>query len=61
MARGPPLSPFQMDSGERRNVECSSGVQQEDAMDAALFSMPLLLVLKRIREEPQPQGVEAFG
>ena len=42
---------FQMDSGERRKIECSSGVQQGDAMGPALFCMPLLPVLKRIREE----------
>ena len=33
---------FQMDSGERRKIECSSGVQRGDAMDPALFCMSLL-------------------
>ena len=52
---------FQMDSGERRNIECSSGVQQGDAMGPALFCMPLLRVLKRIRKEFEPRSVEAFS
>ena len=52
---------FQMDSGERRNIECSSGVQQGDAMGPALSCVPLLPVLKRIREEFEPRGVEAFA
>ncbi|CAN0328772.1 unnamed protein product, partial [Scytosiphon promiscuus] len=52
---------FQMDSGERRKIECSSGVQQGDAMGPALFCMPLLPVLKRVREEFEPRGVEAFA
>ena len=50
-----------MDSGERRNIECSSGVQQGDAMGPALSCVPLLPVLKRIREEFEPRGVEAFA
>ena len=32
---------FQMESGERRKIDCSSGVQQRDAMGPALFCMPL--------------------
>ena len=52
---------FQMDSGERRNIKCSSGMQQGDAMRPALFCMPLLPGLKRIREEFEPRGVEAFA
>ena len=52
---------FKNDSGERRKIECSSGVQQGDVMGAALFCMPLLPVLKRIREEFEPRGVEAFA
>ncbi|CAN0282779.1 unnamed protein product, partial [Laminaria digitata] len=49
---------FQMDSGERRKIDCSSGVQQGNA---ALFCMPLLPVLKRTREEFEQIGVEAFA
>ena len=52
---------FQIDSGERRKIECSGGVQQGDAMGSALFCLPLLPVLKRIREEFEPRGVEAFA
>ena len=52
---------FQMESGERRKIDCSSGVQQGDAMGPALFCMPLLPVLKRTRAEFEPRGVEAFA
>ena len=52
---------FQMDSGERRKIECSTGVQQGDAMGPALFCILLLPVLKRISEEFEPRGVEAFA
>lgn len=41
---------FQTDAGERRMIDCSNGVQQGDAMRPALFCMPLVLVLKQIRE-----------
>ena len=50
-----------MKSGERRKIDCSSGVQQGDAMGPALFCMPLLPVLKRTRAEFEPRGVEAFA
>ena len=52
---------FQMESGERRKINCSSGVQQGDAMGPALFCMPLLPVLKRTRAESEPRGVETFA
>ena len=52
---------FQMESGERRKIDCSSGVQQEDAMGPALFCMPLLPVLKRTRATFEPRGAEAFA
>ena len=52
---------FQMESGERPKIDCSSGVQQGDAMGPALFCMPLLPVLKRTRAEFEPRGVEAFA
>ena len=41
----PPTVFFQTDSGERRKIDCSSRVQQGDAMGLALFCMPLLPVL----------------
>ena len=52
---------FQTESGERQKIDCSSGVQQGDAMGPALFCMPLLQVLKRTRAEFEPRGVEAFA
>ena len=52
---------FQMKSGEERKIDCTSGVQQGDAMEPALFCMPLLPVLKRTRAEFEPTGVEAFA
>ena len=52
---------FQMESGERRTIDCSSGVQQWDVMGPVLFCMPLLLVLKRTRAEFEPRSVEAFA
>ncbi|CAN0536487.1 unnamed protein product, partial [Scytosiphon promiscuus] len=53
---------FQIDSGERRKIERSSGVQQKgNAMGPALFCMPPLPVLKQAREEFEPRGVEAFA
>ena len=51
---------FQMDSGERRKIDYSPGVQQGDAMGPALFCIPLLPMPKRIREEFEPKVVEAF-
>ena len=50
-----------MGLAERRKIDRSSGVQQGDAMGPALFCMPLLPVLKRIREDFEPNGVEAFA
>ena len=52
---------FLMESGERRKIDCSSGVQQGSAMGPALFCMPLLPVLKRTRAEFEARGVEAFA
>lgn len=39
-------------------MDCSSGVQQGDPVGPALFCMPLLPVLERVREEFEPRGVE---
>lgn len=44
---------FQMDS----NIDCSSGMQQRDAMGPVLSRMPLLPVLERTREEFEPRSV----
>lgn len=48
-----------MDSGERRNIDFSSGVQH--AIGPALFCMPLLPVLKQTKKEFEPRGVGAFA
>ena len=37
---------FRMESGERRKIDCFSGVQQGEAMGPVFFCMPLLPVLK---------------
>ena len=42
---------FQMDSGERINLECSRGVQHGDAMGPALICLPLRPVPTKVREE----------
>ena len=52
---------FQMGSGKRRKIDCSSEVQQGDAIGPALFYMPLLPALKRTRAEFEPRGVEGFA
>ena len=52
---------FQMESGERRKIDCSSGAQQLDAMGPALFCMPPLPVLKRTRAESGPRDIESFA
>ena len=52
---------FQMESGKSRKIDCSSGVQQGDAMGPVLFCMPLLPVLKRTWAEFEPRGIEAFA
>ena len=52
---------FQMESGERRKIDRSSGVQKGDVMGPALFCMPLLPVLKRTRAKFESRGIEAFA
>ena len=52
---------FQMESRERTKLQCSRGVQQGDAMGPDLFCLPLQLVLTRVREEDESQGVEAYA
>lgn len=51
---------FQVESGERRKVGCSSGIQSGDAVGPALFRMPILPMLNRIRAEVEPRGIKAF-
>ena len=52
---------FLMDSGKRTELECSRGVQLEDAIGLALFYLPLWPVLTRVREEYESQGVDAYA
>lgn len=52
---------FQMELGERRNIDCSIGVQQGDAMRSLLFCMQLPSVLKRTQTQVESRGVEAFA
>ena len=52
---------FTMESGERRNIPSSTGVQQGDALGPALFCMPLGTVMEKVREIYEPKGVEAFA
>lgn len=52
---------FQMNSGKISKIDCSSGVQQGDAMGPPLLCMPLLSVPKCLREEFEVPGVETFA
>ncbi|CAN0489423.1 unnamed protein product, partial [Laminaria digitata] len=60
-----PCSPadvlFRMDSEETRTIACSSGVQQGDPMGPAMFCLALRPGLKRLRQEFEGEGVEAFA
>ena len=49
-----------MDSGENQTIACSSGVQQGGGMGQAMFCLALRPRLKRLREEFEGEGVEAF-
>ena len=52
---------FQVESGERTKLECSRGVRHGGAMGPALFYLPLRLMLLRVWEEYELQGVEAYA
>ena len=52
---------FRMDSGETRTITCSSGVQQRDPMEPAMFCLALRPGLKRFQEEFEGEGIEAFA
>ena len=52
---------FRMDSGETSTIPCSSGVQQGDPMEPAMFYLALRPGLKRFREEFKREGMEAFA
>ncbi|CAN0281774.1 unnamed protein product, partial [Scytosiphon promiscuus] len=40
-----------MDSGERRTIECTSGVQQGDGMGPPLFSLILVPIVLKLKEK----------
>ena len=52
---------FRMNSGGRTKLECSRGVQQDDAFGPAMLCLPLWPVLTRVREEYESSGVEAYA
>ncbi|CAN0368719.1 unnamed protein product, partial [Scytosiphon promiscuus] len=47
----------EMDSGERRTIECTSGVQQRDGMGPPLFSLILVSIDVKLQEKYEPFGV----
>ena len=51
---------FRMNSRETRTIPRSSGVQQGDPMEPAMFFFALRPGLRRFREEFEREGVEAF-
>ena len=52
---------LRMDSGETRTIACSNGVQQGYPTRPAVFYLALRPGLKRLREEFEREGVEAFA
>ena len=53
----PAMAVYEMDSGERRTIECTSGVQQGDGMGPPLFCLTLVPILTEMRERYQDLGV----
>ena len=47
----------EMDSGERRAIECKSGVQQGDGMKPPLFCFTLIPIESKLRVKHEPLGV----
>lgn len=48
---------YEMDSGERRAIECRSGVQQGDGMGPPLFCFVLVPIVSKRRTKYEPLGV----
>ena len=48
---------YEMDSGERRTIECKSGVQQGDGMGPPLFCFTLVPIVSKLRVKYEPLGV----
>ncbi|CAN0303380.1 unnamed protein product, partial [Ectocarpus fasciculatus] len=53
----PASAVFEMDSGERRTIECRSGVQQGDGMGPPLFCLILIPIIDKLRRKYEPLGV----
>ncbi|CAN0439236.1 unnamed protein product, partial [Scytosiphon promiscuus] len=47
----PATAVYEMDSGERRTIECTSGVQQGDGMGPPLFSLILVPIVLKLQEK----------
>ncbi len=54
----PATAVYTMDSGERRTIECASGVQQGDGLGPSLYCLPMNPILKTLNEKYQRLGVE---
>eukprot|EP00903_Cladosiphon_okamuranus_P018719 g17232.t1 len=48
---------FKMDSGERRTIECKSGVQQGGGMGPPLFCFVLVPIVIKLNQKYEPLGV----
>ena len=48
---------YEMDSGERRVIECKSGVQQGDGMGPPLFCFVIAPIASKLRPKYEPLGV----
>ncbi|CAN0359962.1 unnamed protein product, partial [Scytosiphon promiscuus] len=53
----PATAVYEMDSGERRTIECTSGVQQRDGMGPPLFSLILVPIVLKLQVKYEPLGV----
>lgn len=53
----PAKAMYEMDSGERRAIECKSGVQQGDGMGPPLFCFVLVPIVSKLRAKYEPLGV----
>ena len=53
----PATAVYEMDSGERRKLQCTSGVQQGDGMGPPLFSLILIPIILKLQEKYKPLGV----
>ena len=48
---------YEMDSGERRTIECKSGIQQGNGMGPPLFCFALVPIDSKLRSKYEPTGV----